>query len=380
MKGAPRTAFHPGELWTDTSGRRIRAHGASVIFVAETQRYYWYGAHGYRQPNGTDFQHTLPNRRINVYSSKDLYNWSPHSSPAFVMPCGSLGRSSEGCYVDRPKVIPAAALNGYIMWLKATPFVAVATADSPLGPFRLLSRWRPGDQMAIGDIGTFVDPRSLHAYLIYSVKPSSPSERRVVRVSQMTNDRVNLSDAGRAASSSTIPFAREAPALFFDSAQHRYLAWTSRPSGWRANAAELFSTDDLLHGRWTSEGNPTRSSTSFNSQAACILPLPINSTQRSAGQRFLYVADRCVVLRPPCTSSSLPSPLLLTIASATCRFDPFINTSESGRYVWLPLTLEEGSSVRRAAAAVRWRGSWRLTDQRAWQGMGDAGHEVVDSR
>ena len=131
-----------------------------------------------------------------------------------------------------------------------------------------------------------------------------------MRVSQMTNDRVNLSDAGRAASSSTIPFAREAPALFFDSAQHRYLAWTSRPSGWRANAAELFSTDDLLHGRWTSEGNPTRSSTSFNSQAAAILPLPINSTQRSAGQRFLYVADRCVVLRPPCTSSSLPSPLL----------------------------------------------------------------------
>lgn len=284
--GGPSTAFHPGEQWRDTGGELIRAHGGAVLFGSD--RYYWYGADGYRQPNATDFAFRSPNRQINVYSSTDLYNWAKHESPAFVMPCAHAARAPEGCYADRPKVIPAGGL--YAMWLKSTPFVAIAVANSPLGPFKLRARWRP-EGLSLGDIGTFVDPVSERAFLISSVKPQSVGARRVVRISRMTADRLNLSSG--ASISSTIPFAREAPALFFDAHLGRYLAWTSRPSGWRANAAEVFSTTDLLRGPWRSEGNPTRSSTSFDSQATFILPVPSSSQQQLRPSRFIYMADRC---------------------------------------------------------------------------------------
>ena len=34
-------AFHPGQIWLDTEGKRIHAHGGSVIYIDGT--YYWYG-------------------------------------------------------------------------------------------------------------------------------------------------------------------------------------------------------------------------------------------------------------------------------------------------------------------------------------------------
>ena len=36
-----RHSFTPGKVWLDTNGRRIQAHGGSVICVEGT--YYWYG-------------------------------------------------------------------------------------------------------------------------------------------------------------------------------------------------------------------------------------------------------------------------------------------------------------------------------------------------
>lgn len=285
-------ALHPGEQWRDTTGALIRAHGGAVLFAGD--RCYWYGADGYRQPNATDFSRRAPNRQINVYSSTDLYNWVRHDSPAFVMPCASTARAAEGCYADRPKVIPAGSDGLYTMWLKATPFVAVAVASSPLGPFKLRARWRP-EGLSVGDIGAFVDPRSRRGFLIYSVKPHPAGVKRVVRISRMSADRLNVSSG--AGSTSTIPLAREAPVLFYDAQRRRYLAWTSRSSGWRANAAECFSAVDILHGPWQSEGNPTQSSTSFESQATFILALPQAEGLRSGRQRrFIYMADRCALL------------------------------------------------------------------------------------
>ena len=310
----PATHFHPGAIWRERLGSRIRAHGAGL--VAAGGRFYWYGAHGYRQPNSTRFHKNLPCRQINVYSSTDLYNWDSHRTPAFVMPCANR----DGCYVDRPKVLKAADGTGFVMWLKSTPYVAVAISATALGPFQLRARWRP-DGQSLGDMSAFVDTLTAEAYLMFSVKPTAPGQRRVLRVSRMTSDRLNLSEGVVA----TIPFAREAPAVFVDADRRRYYAWTSRPRGWRANAAEVFTAPGM-GGPWTSLGNPTSSATSFNSQAAFVLPLP-------HPQRFLYVAD---------------------------RFDPYINTSESGRYVWLPLSLESGRPV------VRWRHSWRIDDDDVW--------------
>ena len=381
------THIHSGSLWRDTAGNRIRAHGAGLLAVG--RRYYWYGADAYRQPNQTRSLGRAPNRRINVLSSHDLYNWDAYSEAAF----------HDGCYVDRPKVIEAGGGGGhigYIMWLKSTPFVAVATAVSPLGPFRLRARWRPSGEH-VGDIGTFVDPSSGAAYLVYSVKPTAPAMRRVLHVRAMTPDRLNLT----ADLVSAIPLAREAPAAFHDPASGRYFLWTSRPSGWRANAAELFSAPSMS-GPWQSMGNPTHSLDSFNSQGSYILPLPtplppplpaatrhqggrvslqslpragaaaataaaasaplrhdeqpVQSSRLKQQQRGLQQHHQSPPLPPPpsSSSSSSPPPRFVYVAD---RFDPWINTSESGRYVWLPLSIEGGRPV------VRWRASWRVNEK-----------------
>ena len=34
-------SFHPGQVWLDTNGKRIHAHGGSILY--ENGRYYWYG-------------------------------------------------------------------------------------------------------------------------------------------------------------------------------------------------------------------------------------------------------------------------------------------------------------------------------------------------
>ena len=44
-------SFHPGQVWLDTEGKRIQAHGGSVIFIDDP--YYFYGENKERTESGT---------------------------------------------------------------------------------------------------------------------------------------------------------------------------------------------------------------------------------------------------------------------------------------------------------------------------------------
>ena len=279
----------PGSLWLDNSGNRIRAHGAGLL--SHDGLYYWYGAHGYRRP---DLFEGPPNRRINVYYSNSLERWNASELPAFEIDHG---------YVDRPKVVHSREKDLFVMWMKATPYIAVATSTSPLGPFTLRGRWRPFD-LAVGDLTTFVpNPFKPGGFIVFSVKPTAPGTTRVLRIHKLTSDLMNITDDP--APHAIIPLPREAPAVFYGELTGKYYLWTSHVSGWRPNAPEVF-TAPSMGGPWTSIGNPTFSATGYNSQVSYILPLGIEHGH----ERFLCAAD---------------------------RFDPYINTSESGRYVWNPL-------------------------------------------
>ena len=59
------TAFYPGEIWKDTDGNHINAHGGGIMF--NDGKYYWYGEHKGKS--------SLARVGITVYSSEDLYNW-----------------------------------------------------------------------------------------------------------------------------------------------------------------------------------------------------------------------------------------------------------------------------------------------------------------
>lgn len=62
-------AFHPGKLWLDTEGKRIQAHGGSVIQIDGV--YYWYG----ENKEKTDGQNGIWHWGVRCYKSTDLYNW-----------------------------------------------------------------------------------------------------------------------------------------------------------------------------------------------------------------------------------------------------------------------------------------------------------------
>ena len=63
-------SFRPGEIWLDTDGKRIQAHGGSVIYIDDT--YYFYG----ENKEKTDGKNGIWHWGVRCYSSKDLYNWT----------------------------------------------------------------------------------------------------------------------------------------------------------------------------------------------------------------------------------------------------------------------------------------------------------------
>lgn len=66
------TSFTPGQVWNDTDGVPIQAHGGGVIWDENTQKYYWYGEHKGEENIAGGRVSAIG---VSVYSSTDLYNW-----------------------------------------------------------------------------------------------------------------------------------------------------------------------------------------------------------------------------------------------------------------------------------------------------------------
>ena len=47
-------AFVPGEIWSDSKGKPINAHGGGMLYYRKT--YYWYGENKVGQSSGSDEQ------------------------------------------------------------------------------------------------------------------------------------------------------------------------------------------------------------------------------------------------------------------------------------------------------------------------------------
>ena len=62
-------SIYPGQVWHDTEGKRIQAHGGSIYY--ENSTFYWYG----EDKTYTDGQNGIWHNGVRAYASKDLYNW-----------------------------------------------------------------------------------------------------------------------------------------------------------------------------------------------------------------------------------------------------------------------------------------------------------------
>ncbi len=345
----PKT-IQPGKIWRDTGGAHINAHGGGIMEHSGT--YYWFGEHKADSTSSAMVG-------VMCYSSKDLVNWTNHGV-AFAVSDNKGDDTERGCIVERPKVIYNAKTGKFVMYfhleLKDRGYAAarygVAVSDKPMGPYRFLysSRsdagqypenmsvaeravldtlnathfkqwWTPqwteavkkglfvkrdmaGGQMA-RDMTLFVDDDG-KAYHIFSSE-----DNMTLHVAELNDD--YTAHSGRYAR--VAPGGQnEAPAIM--KKDGTYWMITSGCTGWEPNEARMFSAPSIW-GPWTQHPNPCvgpKADKTFGGQSTFII-------QKDG--RYIFMADQW---RPKHPSDA--------------------------RYIWLPITFENGKPV------VRWQDSW----------------------
>ena len=339
----PASAFAPGEVWRDTAGHPINAHGGGVLF--HNGVYYWYGevkeGRTYLPACNRNWGGTrVPSGGVSCYSSTNLYEWkkeklvlTPVADPQSDLHFDKV--------MERPKVIYNKSTKKFVMWLHVDSMdyklarAGVAVSDAPTGPFTYLGSFRPnagvwpenasdsdkqtdkplardfaGGQMA-RDMTVFVDDDG-QAYHFYSSE-----ENPTMHVSLLTDDYLRPAGKYRRI---FMGRSMEAPTVFRRGAKYYLIA--SGCSGWLPNEARLAVADNIF-GPWTELGNPCRgpgSKETFQSQGAFILPV--------AGLKdgYVFMADRWK------------------------QWD-----LADSRYIWLPLEFAaDGQPV------LRWRNRWSL--------------------
>lgn len=347
--------FLPGQVWKDTDGVHINAHGGGVLYHAG--KYYFYGEH--KSDNTSSAM-----VGVNVYSSKDLYNWDKLGVALSVMPEGSGHKLEKGCIIERPKVIYNKKTGNFVMWFHLeykdqgykTAEYGVAVSESPEGPFRFLYSQRscPGkwpvnmtgrqirtakrvmsssadkqfsqkdiiDGVLVArdfekgqmsrDMTLFIDDDGT-AYHIFSSE-----ENKTIHIAKLTDD--YLYHSGEYVR--ILPGeSNEAPAVF--KKDGKYWMITSGCTGWAPNAARLSSSDSIF-GKWKSHPNPCtgpEAETTFGGQGTYILPV-------NGKNLFIFMAD---IWKPR-------NPI-------------------DARYVWLPISFsEEGVPI------LEWKDKWSIQD------------------
>lgn len=138
---APRTAFIPGEVWLDTAGKPIQAHGGSIIQVGDS--FYWYG----ENKEFTTRKSKIWTWGIRCYGSKDLYNWT---DLGLIIPPDEKDSTSPlhpFAKLDRPHIIFNKRTKKFVCWIKLLddprrPLQtrSVLTADAITGPYTLVRK------------------------------------------------------------------------------------------------------------------------------------------------------------------------------------------------------------------------------------------------
>ena len=140
-----------GEVWYDTDGNVLHAHGGHMLQWEDN--WYWYG------------ENRTENRYVSVYKSADLVNWTfcrhvlTTDSPVaeYRVRTDRKLRSETGgkINVERPKVLYNAKTGKFVMWMHVENGVdyrdaacAVAVCDTPDGEFTYLGSFNPFGYMS----------------------------------------------------------------------------------------------------------------------------------------------------------------------------------------------------------------------------------------
>jgi hypothetical protein len=320
-QGAPQ--FQPGEIWADTDGQPIQAHGGGLLVHSNV--YYWYGE------DRTPGIHSA----VSCYSSTNLLAWKRAGVALWETNVPSYYGSPT--FVERPKVIFNPRTKKFVMWFHAEQpgyryaCAGVATSDTPAGPFVFQKSFRPIKQdfgfpenepiaqkqygATFRDMNLFVDDDG-RAYVFYAADDNWTmfvtrlnaefTGPELPAVENKTFARILVRDH------------REGPAPFKWHGQ--YYLITSACTGWTPNAASYATAKNIL-GSWKNFPNPctgTNAATTFGGQSTFVLPMP------GKPDSFIFMAD---------------------------RWNPW-ELSDS-RYVWLPFTMKPDGTF-----SIPWRARW----------------------
>jgi hypothetical protein len=338
--------FFPGQIWQDTDGHAINAHGGGILF--HDGAYYWYGEAKTGRTFLPDCNKSWGGTRVDVtgvscYSSTNLYDWK---NEGLVLRADTNSADHDlhtSKVVERPKVVYNRATKEFVMWMHVDSQdysgarCGVAVSDQPTGPFRYLESFRPNTgvwpmnvtaddkkpgatnalardfekgQMA-RDMTVFVDDDG-KAYLFYASE-----ENATMHVSLLTPDYHHTT--GKYARI-FIDRSMEAPAVFKRAGKYYMVA--SGCTAWAPNAARMGVADAPL-GPWRELANPcvgNDADKTFFCQSAFVLPI------QGRNDLFVFLADRW-------NQWDLPE----------------------SRYVWLPLAY-----TSEGVFSLTWHDAWQL--------------------
>ncbi|MBP6374062.1 MAG: family 43 glycosylhydrolase [Flavobacterium sp.] len=279
--------IHPGEIWPDTDGNHIQAHGGGITKIKNT--YYWYGE---SRAKDLDPQY----RYVSCYASKDLTNWKFKGN---VLKMGAPDSLASNWVLERPKVYFNQMTKKYVMYLHIDvnyklANMGIAISDKPTGPFKYVRRFRPlGFESR--DIGQFIDNDG-KAYIIFEDRPSGG-----FRIAKLSDDYMDVEK-----NMSLIKAHIEGGAIVnYDGL---YYCLGSGLTGWKPNANK-YATATSLEGPWT--------------EFKDIAPLETNT----------YGAQSSMLIKVVGSKKT-------TVLFTGDIWKP--DTQWDSRYLWMPLQLGDG--------------------------------------
>lgn len=349
------SSVKPGEVWLDTDGKPIQAHGFQVTY--RDGRYYWYG----EDKTATLFGTNRVFCGVRCYSSDDFYNWKDEGdilAPS-ADPASPLHWSQK---LERPHIVYSEKTGKYVCWLKYQAndgHFVITQSDSFLGPYEYVTSIKP-DGFAVGDFDMYTDPQTGKSYVWFE----RPHWEYIC--AELTEDCLGVN--GRFSEhfvGLTPPLTREAAAHFVKDGRH-YI-FTSGTTGYTPNPSEI-AVFDAYHGEYEVLGDPhvgDRYAHSFCSQITSVLKIP---------GRDLYVAmaDRW---QPHTFNTDIPSrehsgflarykdhrpyPRDFNTPTTADRRYTLVTPSQAvynATYVFLPVVFRDGMPT------IEWKDEWRLED------------------
>lgn len=353
MSNTRYNSIRPGQIWLDTEGKRIQAHGGSVMYWEGA--YYWYG----ENKEFTDPEKGIWHWGVRCYKSTDLYNWEDLGliiPPNTEDPTSSIHPTS---LMDRPHIIYNQKTGKFVCWLKimhrdGTQDETVLTADALTGPYTIVREGLRPLNMSAGDFDLVVAPDGKAYYYFERVHSETIC-------ADLTEDYTDVTGYYSTHFPRPYPpYVREATAHFLRKGKH-YLI-TSGTTSYLPNPSEL-AIGDSWHGPFTVLGDPhptDKSRTSFHSQVSSVFKVP--------GKKDLYIAcaDRWLPHRMDVPYElyekafadafgydSTPEERAAAGALLPTLEQP--NTREAD-YVWLPFRFDG------EMAYLDWHDEWRIED------------------